>query len=233
MIRAVRYPGGKGRSFQQVINLMPPHSTYIEAFVGGGAVLRHKKAAEVSYAIDKDPLVIEELKSRHPGLAEYVQGDALEFLSSRTFSGDEVVYCDPPYLPSTRRKRRIYRFDYSEQDHVALLGLLVALPCRAIVSGYPSELYRESLRGWNTKLVNVATHAGVRQEALWFNFPIPQRLHDARYIGADYRERETINRRLNRLQRRIADLSVHERHRLYEWMGSELAKEGPCHTFDS
>ena len=37
----VTYPGGKSGSgvYQQLINLMPPHKIYIEAFLGGGAIM--------------------------------------------------------------------------------------------------------------------------------------------------------------------------------------------------
>ena len=38
----MQYPGGKNNCYQQIINLIPPHDTYIEAFLGSGAVLRHK-----------------------------------------------------------------------------------------------------------------------------------------------------------------------------------------------
>ena len=49
------YPGGKGGAgvYQALINQMPPHSTYIEAFAGGGAVLRHKRPAALNVAIDR------------------------------------------------------------------------------------------------------------------------------------------------------------------------------------
>ena len=52
--REQQYPGGKGRSFRTLINLMPPHDRYVETHVGGGAVLRHKLAAKKSIGIDLD-----------------------------------------------------------------------------------------------------------------------------------------------------------------------------------
>ena len=41
------YPGGKNGAgvYQAIINQMPPHQTYIEGFLGSGAVLRMKKPA--------------------------------------------------------------------------------------------------------------------------------------------------------------------------------------------
>jgi hypothetical protein len=55
----MRYPGGKGRCYQHLISLMPPHRTYIETHLGGGAVLRHKRPAETNIGLEKDEAVVE------------------------------------------------------------------------------------------------------------------------------------------------------------------------------
>jgi site-specific DNA-adenine methylase len=106
--QSMRYPGGKGKSFQHIINVLPPHETYIETHLGGGAVLRHKTPAITSYGVDVDPAVVRSWRSLFPSLATYIEADAVDFLASRRFRGDEVIYCDPPYLPSTRRRARVY-----------------------------------------------------------------------------------------------------------------------------
>lgn len=214
----MRYPGGKGKCFQHVINLLPPHSTYIETHLGGGAVLRHKKTARTNIGIDKDPVVIRSWRLRFPTLATYVEGDAIDFLASQTFSGDEVVYCDPPYLPSTRRQARVYTHDYTERDHLRLLEALRNIRCRIVVSGYSSELYDALLRDWSTRTFWAKAHDSLRLEKLWYNFQTPSHLHDVRYIGRNFRERQTIKRRLSRLQRRMSMLSPAERQSLLEWL---------------
>lgn len=218
----MRYPGGKGKIFQQVINLLPPHSTYVETHLGGGAVLRHKKPSPTTIAIDRDPKVIDFWRKNFPTLATYILGDAVEFLSSYPLREHDVLYCDPPYVPSTRRSSRVYRYDYQEQDHEQFLGLLVRLPCRTLVSGYPSRLYFERLAGWNTHTFSAKAHDGLRAEIIWFNFEPPQRLHDSRFVGKNFRERENIRRRLTRLQRRISVLSPQEKHILSDWLADGL-----------
>ena len=221
----MRYPGGKGKCYQHIINVLPPHPTYIETHLGGGAVLLHKKPARMSIGIDRDPAVIRSWRHLFPLLASYVEGDAVEFLASQRLAGDELVYCDPPYLPSTRRRARVYRHDYGESDHVRLLETLQKLPCRVVISGYPSALYDEWLCGWNSQTYPAKAHDGIRQEKIWFNFEPPARLHDTRHLGRDFRERQTIKRRLQRLQKRISTLSPQEQRLLSEWLSDHLQEE--------
>ena len=52
------YPGGKGRTYQHIINHLPPHEVYIAAFLGEDAVMRKKRPAVVNIGIDPDPDVI-------------------------------------------------------------------------------------------------------------------------------------------------------------------------------
>jgi DNA adenine methylase len=222
----MRYPGGKGKCYQHIINVFPPHSIYIETHLGGGAVLRHKKPAGTSIGVDRDAAVIQSWERLFPLLASYVEADAVDFLTSQRLGGDELVYCDPPYLPSTRRRARVYRHDYRESDHVRLLETLQKLPCRVVVSGYPSDLYDESLCGWHFKTFPAKAHDGIRQEKIWFNFDPPARLHDARHLGRDFRERQTIKRRLERLQKRVLTLSPQEQRFLSEWLDEHLQEGG-------
>lgn len=207
----MRYPGGKGRCYQQIINVMPPHRVYIEAFLGGGAVIRNKRPAERSIGIDIDPAVIAEWeRMRWPG-TEWKCVDACEFLSSFAFSGDELVYADPPYLPHTRRKPRCYRHDFTSNDHLALLATLKALPCLVILSGYPSRLYDEALAGWCRLTFTGTSHVGKRTEALWLNFSPGEVLHDYRFVGRTFRERDRLRRMAVRWERRLNQLPPVER----------------------
>jgi hypothetical protein len=161
-------------------------------------------------------------RTRYPGLAEFITADAVEFLSTFQFSGDEVIYCDPPYLPTVRRKKRIYRFEYTVDDHRALLDALCKLPCRVVLSGYESSLYRERLANWDSVTFTSKAHDGVRQEVLWLNFSRPECLHDFRYWGSSFRQRELVKRRVQRLKRRIEQLSAQEQHYISDWLGRHL-----------
>ena len=147
---------------------MPPHSVYIESHLGGGALMKRKPTGVRSIGIDRDAQALEAFACDYP--VELVHGCAHAFLASFPFLGPELVYSDPPYLHTTRRSARRYRFDYEEVDHVALLDLLKDLPCQVMVSGHPSALYDEMLAGWRSLALQVTTQAQVRTEVVWFNF---------------------------------------------------------------
>jgi len=188
------YPGGKGRAYQRIINLMPPHMTYVETHLGGGAVLLHKRPARRTIGVEMDATVIERWRARDlPGL-ELVHGCALSFLRRFAFSGDELVYADPPYWPDARRRTRCYRHDYTREHHFELLDAILELPCRVMVSGYANAVYDDALREWQRHTVFNYTQAGSVEEVLWTNFKPDHRLHDYSFVGDDFRDRERIRR---------------------------------------
>ncbi|POR42185.1 hypothetical protein [Methylobacterium sp. V23] len=212
----MRYPGGKGRCYRHILSLMKPHDTYVETHLGGGAVMRHKRPSARSIGIELDPSVVARWRERGSLSFELLNGDALEFLRTFPFTGSELVYSDPPYLPQTRRRARVYRHDHTPEQHVELLEVLLGLPCAVIVSGYRSELYDRMLAGWRSVEFPGDSHVGPRVEVAWLNYPEPAALHDHAYIGADFRERERIRRRRDGLARRIGGLDARERHALFE-----------------
>lgn len=212
----MRYPGGKGKTYQHVINLMPPHDVYIETHLGGGAVMRHKKAACVNIGVDIDGRV-HEMWASADGV-RLVQARAEDFLATYEFTGRELLYVDPPYFPDARRRERVYRHDYDADDHAKLLSLLLRLPCMVLISGYASQLYDTALAGWNRRTFRAKTHVDVREEVLWFNYPPPGELHDTRYLGAGFRERQSTKRRLERLKSKVTAMEPRERAAFAAWL---------------
>ncbi len=193
---------------QPIIALMPPHDTYIETHLGGGAIMQRKPAARHSIGIDRDARALERFACDYP--VEKLHGCAHQFLARYPFTGRELVYSDPPYLTATRTSSRRYRYDYTEQDHVELLALLTGLPCPVILSGYPSALYDEQLAGWRTLELQVMNQAGVRTEKLWFNFT-PQRRFWARCAGKNFTDRQRIKRKAENWARRYQAMPPAER----------------------
>lgn len=216
----MRYPGGKNGEgiVQRIINQIPPHSEFVEPFGGSAAVCRALRKAKWSVVIDRDPGAIAGLTGGVlPAGVNVICGDGISWMERNVLGPSAVVYADPPYLLSTRSHRRIYRCELLEADHVRLLDVLTSTRAKVLLSGYPSALYSQRLLGWRSIEYRVMTRGGVRTECLWMNFPEPMELHDYRYLGGNFREREKIRRqqrrwseRLNRMNRlqRLALLST-------------------------
>jgi len=146
---------------------------------------------------------------------QFLRGDGIDFLRSYSYTGRELVYCDPPYLMSTRTGRQLYRFEMTDLEHRRLLRVIRELPCRVMISGYSSVLYARELAGWNATSFAAMTRGGTeRAEWLWYNFPRPLELHDYRYLGEGFRERERIKRKKARWTAKLASMPVLERQAL-------------------
>jgi hypothetical protein len=177
--------------------------------------MRYKRKAKRNIGIEIDPDIIEIWNSRNPIGFELIHGDTVSFLKSYPFTGKELVYCDPPYIRETRKKYYpLYKYEYSLSHHIELLEVIKSLPCMVMISGYESPLYKESLSAWHTHFFQAATHHGMATEWIWMNYSKPVHLHDYRYLGNNFREREKIKLKLKRSVARFKSMPVIERQAL-------------------
>jgi DNA adenine methylase len=204
------YFGSKAASglCQNIIAMMPPHDTYIETHLGGGAVMKRKPPTVNNIGIDIDPQALSNFACDYP--VHLINGCAHHFLNHYDYSGTELIYCDPPYLRQTRTSHRKYRFEYTKQDHIALLELLKSLCCHIILSGYPSLLYDELLVDWHSIELQAMTRGGPRTEKLWFNYEIDRR-YWASYAGKNFTDRQRIKRKAQRWGKKYQALPNVER----------------------
>lgn len=253
-------------TWKTIINQMPPHHTYIEPFLGWGAIMLHKAPANHSICLDLEAEKVKnfllELATVHPTMGSgivnstdallstignnaagghqrvlqqrqlgrgersqpsaasptctLVVADALAFLASYPWRGDELVYCDPPYLLETRSSRRRYLFEMDELQHRALLDIIKKIPANVMVSGYKSKLYTKALKRWRLITFEAITRGGTtRTEHLWCNFSEPVELHDYRWVGQTYRQRQDLNRMRRRWTTRLGKMSDKNRRALY------------------
>lgn len=232
------YPGGKNGSgvYQKIINEMPPHRLYIEPFLGHGAIMRLKRTAIASIGIDADENVIRFWRALDPATPNLtlMNADALDWLASHATDGevaggDTLIYLDPPYLWSTRRQHRvIYRCEMSNEQHEILLGIITGLRCMVMISGYWSEMYAKALGGWRAISFEARTRGGgTATEWLWMNFQEPMELHDYRYLGDTFRERERIQRKTARWKARLLGMEPLERHAIMHAI-DEIRKASPA-----
>ena len=190
---------------------MPPHDLYVESHLGGGAVLRAKRPAKQNIGIDRDERVLESFRG-FPDNFRFLCGDAIEVLEAIGPDSNALIYCDPPYLASTRRSRRSpYRYDLTDADHKRLLSYIRQLPCAVMVSGYPNALYGHVLADWNCATFTSPSRSGGRQEMLWTNFAVGSLLHDTRFLGDTFREREVFSRRRRRWRTQFARMPLAQR----------------------
>jgi DNA adenine methylase len=228
----VSYPGGKNGAgvYQTLINLIPPHETYIETHLGGGAVMKHKRPAKKSIGIDADLSVVEMWRpvAQEREDLTVINGDAHQFLRRYDFTGNEFVYCDPPYLMETRKSGQLYLFEYDTGKHIELLQIILDLPCRVMISGYWSQLYADHLQGWSVDCFEAQTRgASTATEYVWFNYAVPVQLHDYSFLGDDFRERERIKRKKQRWVNRLAKMPLLEQRALLNAIDDVFKGLGP------
>lgn len=91
---------------------------------------------------------------------------------------DALIYCDPPYVQSTRNahSRDVYHHEMNDTEHSELAAVLRGCRGSVVVSGYPSTLYAALYRDWRRVTKTVPVHAARghtkhrRTECLWMNF---------------------------------------------------------------
>jgi DNA adenine methylase len=209
--------------FHTIINQMPPHRCYIEPFLGWATIMKAKLPADRNIGIDRNGDTIAQARLDLPS-AELSVGDGIRFLERFQWHGGELVYADPPYLLETRTSNSRYTFELS--DHARLLDVLCRLPCPVILSGYYSTLYAERLSDWRVITYTGQTRGGPRTEYLWCNFPEPLELHDYRYLGNGFRERERIKKMQRRWVKKLSGLPSLERHALFSAMREVQEQHG-------
>ena len=131
------YFGSKATSglCQPIIAMMPPHDTYIETHLGGGAIMRRKPAALRNIGIDRDARALDGFECDYR--VELIHGCAHRFLSESAFEGSELIYSDPPYAGRNftdrqriKRKAQSWGRRYAAlplAERLAVLGAMMAV----------------------------------------------------------------------------------------------------------
>ena len=78
---------------------------------------------------------------------------------------------------------------------LAVLSRLSTQGVSVLISGYRSELYDRLLMHWRRIDYGTTTRGGPVVESLWCNFDEPAQLHDYRFLGSGFRERERLKRK--------------------------------------
>jgi site-specific DNA-adenine methylase len=223
----MKYPGGKGGAgvFQTIINLMPAHRVYIEPFIGGGNIYERKKPAMASIVIDADEVPVAHWRKNATPATTVIHGDAISFLRQYDFKGDELVYCDPPYVMSSRSGQKIYKHEMTDDQHRLLLSALLTINANVIISGYRNAIYDDTLTSWHRVDFQAMTRGGIRTESLWLNYAPPDTPAELTFLGKNYRERERIKRKKARWAEKLRKLPLAEQQAIMEVLRNILPSD--------
>ncbi len=224
--------GSKGASgvWQNIVAIMPPHDTFIEAFAGSAVVSYKKPRAAQHICWDVDESVVETLCAEHHAAVESGNPtpfdkvecvDSLAALRVQPYNnmGRVLIYCDPPYVHSTRTSSKRYPHEMADIQHLDLLRTLDWLVThhsnvQVILSGYPNDLYDDyeftRPKRWNTVEFQAMTRGGPRTEKLWYSFDV-NAVMDARAAGVNFTDRQRIKRKAERWKKNYEKLPAGER----------------------
>lgn len=77
-------------------------------------------------------------------------------------------FCDPPYVDSTRKRSEWwYPVEMTDADHEEFCDRMNEVKGKALVCGYPSEIYSRKLKDWNVSTLDYFKHDN---ETVWRNF---------------------------------------------------------------
>lgn len=224
-----RYNGGKNGAgvYQAIINRIPRHGVYVEAFAGSAAIYRRKVPAASSILVERDPAVVDQLRRHASPSTQVLEENALEWLArlSRCQLEGWFIYLDPPYLHSTRSRLDLYRYELSDADHqhlvASVLPALSAAGARWALSGYRSAMYDQAAitHRWMRTDFQAMTRRGLRTESLWTNYdPADLPPAELTYHGTDYRDRERLKRKAARWVAKLQAMPPRDRAYLMQAM---------------
>jgi DNA adenine methylase len=112
----------------------------------------------------------ERLKPKSGNYVQIENTDALTLI--KKYDRPNVfMYLDPPYVPGSRKRKKIYRHEYDEARHTELLRLISGSKAKILISGYEHALYDDYLNKWNAdKIISFDTANQKRVERVWMNY---------------------------------------------------------------
>lgn len=162
------------RALRFCIKINMRHGFRCNSKVGWKNDIQGREAAYALKSWNKIPDLIMKAAARLKEV-QIEQRPAIEVI--RRFNNPKcLIYCDPPYLLSTRRGKQ-YNFEMSNKDHENLLHSLLESKSKVIISGYESELYNDALKNWRKKTVFSQTQSLRKaKEVIWMNYDIDTQL---------------------------------------------------------
>lgn len=122
--------------------------SYNSMFVSTKGNWRRHKNGHRSVTKDINPTNLFEASKRFLSV-QIENRDAFKLMVEMD-SPDTLFYLDPPYVSSTRVQQKSYSHEFTNDDHREFAEILYKLKGFVVLSGYPSEIYKElfEAKGW-------------------------------------------------------------------------------------
>lgn len=124
-------------------------------------------------SIDEDlPIIAERIRT-----VQILNRPAVEVIE-KWDSDKTLIYCDPPYVHSTRNRRslNVYGTEMNDESHLVFAQLLSRCISKIILSGYDNDIYNDVLSDWRKVSFEVPNHSSLKStknkqlECLWMNW---------------------------------------------------------------
>lgn len=179
MKTVLNYPCSKQMIKDWVLSYIPKHVVYVEPYFGSGSIFFDKDKAKIEVINDIDQDVYNYFKVIRDNPNEIIEQIMFtpfsieEYHNSRIINEhdneDVFIYCDPPYVLSTR-KEHLYNYDMTDEQHIELLEVLKRHKGKILISGYDNKLYNKMLKNWHKETIVTSSERGKRIECLWMNY---------------------------------------------------------------
>lgn len=206
------YFGGKESPgvYQTIINHIRPHDLFVEPFGGNFAVSRKMNNNAVKYIGEIDFQVYIKYPFSDDSL-QFFNLDYRElidlFVEDSGFDR-KVIYFDPPYpLSSIKSKRAVYTCTLSDQEHIDFLNYANSIRGMydILISTFPNDMYQDLLVDWHLVEFEGWSRHGKTVEWLFLNYNPTEitALHDTRFYGKDFIDRQRISRSIRNTVRKV------------------------------
>jgi DNA adenine methylase len=207
------YFGGKGGSgtYQTLINHIPPHDVFASLYLGNCGVTRNIRPARFALLNDIDVEVFQAWEGKITGFEKWELHNIeaewwLGFFANQkcpfgSYPEDVFIFLDPPYLLDSRKDNRpVYRHEMTKDQHIQLLKCITSPKMKQykiMLCCYPNELYAlwlDYAPNWHYVDYLSTTRNGLANERIYMNYQLNGQLHDTRYYGENFRQREQFRR---------------------------------------
>jgi site-specific DNA-adenine methylase len=214
MANYVGNKGGQGIK-EQLFNFVPKSERYFSLFYGMGGFENLPEFKKVNWVISEKNQEMQLLAaaSGHVTFADY-----RSLVERYDFTSGDFIFCDPPYLHSTRRNgRSYYKFEFDRVDHAEFLDYIRSCSGKVLITHPMCAIYDNYLKGWYKHEFRYMSRQGWFRDCIWTNFiPGFAELHTYNYLGQCRTERQQIKRRRANFVSRFNSLPFHQKMAIFK-----------------